>query len=322
MPRVTADAPVLEPPAPHAADEPPPDRPVSPTVTIVIPAFNEAQAIAQVTADLRDRYPDHEILVVDDGSSDDTAGQVDRDRVTLVRHERNRGYGASWKTAARRATGDVLVFYDGDGQFNPADVGRLMQQMHRERADAVLGWRQRGSHQPLSRRPGKLVLGWFVRYLTRTRIPDFNCGLRAIRREVLLRYLHLLPDGFSASTTSTIALLKRGYRVAWLPITVQPRIGKSSVRQVRDGLGTMMLIIRLVALFDPLRIFLPTAIVLMVVSLIYSVYEAIRWGLGVPVAGATVFIGGMLCFFLGIICDQVSALRLERFENPFTRDPS
>ena len=237
----------------------------------------------------------------------------------LIRHKVNKGYGASWKTGVLQARGDTVVFFDGDGQFEVGDVGRVVERLQSEDADIVFAVRRHGSQEPWLRRPGKAVLFAVANFLARRRIKDLNCGLRAVKRKILLRYLHLLPDGFSASTTSTLIFIKRGYQTSEVEITTRKRLGKSSVRIIKDGLNTMLLIIRIIALFDPLRIFVPVSLAVMAAATLYSLYEALHRGLGIPVLGATLFTGGLLIFFMGIVCDQISAVRLERFEDPFLK---
>ncbi|MEA1997297.1 MAG: glycosyltransferase family 2 protein [Gemmatimonadota bacterium] len=286
--------------------------------SIIVPAFNEAEAIGEVVGDLKRLYPQYELIVVDDGSTDGTAARIDTAGCQVIRHKTNRGYGGSWKTGARAARGELICFMDGDGQFYPEDMGRLLKTLKKNGADMVSGARGKGSYSPLIRMPGKFLLKRLAEFLAGEKIADLNCGLRVFKRSVFLRYIHLFPDGFSASTTSMLVLLKRKYSVDFVPVKVGKRIGKSSARQLVDGFGVLMLMIRLVALFDPLRIFLPAAIVLTLISTVYSIYETVERGLGIPVFGAVLFIGGLLCFLLGIICDQIAALRLERFEYPPT----
>ena len=288
-------------------------------ISIVIPAFNEEKSIERVVTGLRDFYPEAEILVVNDGSKDRTKEIAEQLPCRLITHRQNQGYGASWKTGIRNATREYITFFDGDGQFDPEDVRKLYEKVEQSGADLVSGNRVTGSHQPISRRPGKFVLLQFANFLSRRNIPDANCGLRAFRREMIAKYVDLLPNGFSASMTSLLLFFNRGYIVEFVPIVVTKREGKSSVRQIRDGFGTILLMLRLSALFDPLRIFIPTSLMLLAVSVVYSIVEALIVGLGVPVLGATMFIGGMLLFFLGIVCDQISALRLERFTAPLRR---
>jgi glycosyltransferase involved in cell wall biosynthesis len=291
-------------------------------VTIVIPAYNEEVAIEGVVTQLARHYPEFEILVVDDGSQDKTGEIAGGLPCRTVRHEVNRGYGATWKTGCREAAGDIIMFVDGDGQFDDDDVRRAIDTLVESKADMVSGARQRASHTPILRRPGKFLLAQLAAILVGQKIPDLNCGLRVVRRDMLIRYLHLLPDGFSASTTSLLLFLKRRYKVVFFPIVTKKRLGKSSVKALRDGFGTIMLMVSLIALFNPLRIFLPVSALLFVTSFVYSAYEAFAKGLGVPVLGAVLFIGGMLSFLMGVMCDQISAIRLERFEGfvtPATR---
>lgn len=286
-----------------------------PDVTIVIPAYNEASAIASVVRTLRARYPRFEILVVDDGSADDTARVAAAEGAVVVRHHENQGYGSTWKTGVAEARAPVVVFFDGDGQMNAEDVERLLAEMRATGADMVSGARQNASGSPLLRRPGKELLRRMAQFLVSRKIADLNCGLRAVKVEVLRRYLHLLPQGFSASTTSLMVFMQRGYLVKFVPITVRKRVGSSTVRIISDGFGTLMLILRLIALFNPMRVFLPISLGTVALSLIYSLVEVVRVGLGIPVLGAIMFIGGLQFFLIGIVCDQVSALRLERFED-------
>ncbi len=285
------------------------------TVSIVVPAFNEALAIGGVVAGLKEACPEHEIIVVDDGSTDGTSETIANvSQIRIIRHKVNSGYGSAWKTGIRAAAGDVLVFFDGDGQFDPADVERLVRRLREEDLDMVVGARVGSGHTPVFRRPGKWLLGETANFLTKQKISDLNCGLRAVRKEVISRYLHLYPDGFSASTTATITFLMRRYAVAFEPIEVRQRVGVSTVSVMRDGFGTLVLIGRLIALFDPLRIFLPIAVVSFLFSIAYSLVIALVVGKGVPVLGGIAFLFAIFCFLLGLICDQVSALRLERYE--------
>jgi glycosyltransferase involved in cell wall biosynthesis len=281
------------------------------SVSIILPAYNESPAVGEVVAELKELYPDYELLVVDDGSDDDTGAVAQAAGARVVRHKRNRGYGASWKNGVRLARGETVVFFDADGQFDPHDVARLLAIM--PECDMAVGARSRDSHVPPERRPGKFVLQIVADLLTDTQTPDLNCGLRAVRREVISRYLHLLPDGFSASTTATIALLKRGYRVEFVPVLARARKGKSTVNPLRDGFGTIMLIVRLIALFDPLRLFLPASLLLQVLGWGWGLRYIIT-GRGLSVGALLLILTSVLTFFFGILCDQVAALRQERFE--------
>lgn len=280
-------------------------------LSILVPAFNEVEAIREVVGALVATCPGAEVIVCDDGSRDGTAEALGGLPVTVISHHRNRGYGATWKTLARQATRDWILFFDGDGQFDVADIARLIDEHVRTGAEMVSGARVAGQGRPLSRRPGKWLLRRFADWSAGARLPDVNCGLRLMRRRTFLPYLSVLPDGFSCSTTSLLAYLATGRPVRFVDISVARRSGTSSVRMLRDGLGSLLLIVRLTALFAPLRVFLPTSLLLAGTGFVYSVWEAVTEGAGVPVLGATLVINGLLVFLFGILSDQVSALRLD-----------
>ncbi|MBI4551943.1 MAG: glycosyltransferase family 2 protein [Candidatus Latescibacteria bacterium] len=288
--------------------------------SIVIPAFNEADGLVQVLGELAHAVDDRclEVLVVDDGSTDGTGttaeGFTGSLPVRVIHHPVNRGYGAALKTGIRAALGEIVVTMDADGQHDPRDLAALIERTVDH--DMVVGVRTRDSHRESSRRAGKWFINRLADFLTRTRIPDVNSGLRAFRRETILKYLHLLPDGFSASTTSTIALTKRGCAVAWVPITTRRRTGTSRVRQVRDGFGAILLMTRLITLFDPLRVFFPAGAGMFVAGLLSGVYYFFygSYGGGVSTGSLLLLLTGLLLFFFGLLADQIAALRLERYE--------
>jgi glycosyltransferase involved in cell wall biosynthesis len=284
-------------------------------VTIVIPAHNEEQAIGEVLTRLRtQQHPAiAEVIVVDDGSTDRTAEIAEECGARVIRHPRNRGYGAALKTGVKGTDSDYVLTMDADGQHRLADVMKLCDAVSGERApDCVIGHRTRLLHSPLWRMPGKWMLKALARVLTQRKIPDLNSGLRVVRREVLLRYLHLCPSGFSFSTTITVALLSRGYSVEFVPIEVERRQGKSLV-SVGTGFQTILLVLRLASLFNPLRVFLPLALGLITFGTAWAVPYLVR-GDGLTVAAMLSILTGVLLFGLGLICDQVAQLRLERYE--------
>jgi glycosyltransferase involved in cell wall biosynthesis len=289
-----------------------PLTPLDHSLTIVIPAYNEASGLPAVL-DLLRSVPAGDapatVIVVDDGSTDDTARVAEQHGATVVKHPRNLGYGTALKTGIRRAQTMFVATMDADGQHTTDALAAVWAQRHE--ADMVVGARS-GLHAPLWRMPGKWCLVRMARYLTRQSIPDLNSGLRVYRRDVLARYLHLCPSGFSFTTTITLALLSRGWRVVYTPITVKPRTGRSTVNVV-TGLETTILILRIVALFHPLRVFVPAAA--------GAAAFGMLWGLPIALAGRGISVGSMLAivtavilFALGLLCDQISQLRLERFE--------
>lgn len=288
-------------------------------VSIIIPAFNVEASIGgtlQGLAAWRDRA---EIIVVDDGSSDCTGDMARQAGVRVIRHMHNKGQGAALKTGIRAATGDIVVTMDADGEHTADQVAALLDAF--DDNDMVVGARAKGSNAPLLRRPGKWVLASLANYLTETNIPDLNSGLRAIRRDIALRFLHILPNGFSFSTTLTLALLKEGYNTAYVPITTKPRIGRSTVNPIKDGFAAIMLIIRIIALFDPLKVFLPASAALFVIGLGYWIASGIfRYAAKVepafhiPTGALMMMVSAVIVFMFGILADQVSAIRREKNE--------
>jgi glycosyltransferase involved in cell wall biosynthesis len=286
------------------------------SVTIIIPAHNEEGAIGDVLTRLRANLPIGvtEIIVVDDGSTDRTADIAEGCGVRVLRQPTNRGYGASLKAGIRAATTEYVLTMDADGQHRLEDVAKLCQTVAdaAHPPDCVIGHRVQLLHSPLWRMPGKWFLTRLARVLTQRKIPDLNSGLRIVRRDVLQRYIHLCPSGFSFSTTITVALLSRNYAVQFVPIQVERRIGKSMVN-VKAGFQAILLVLRLASLFNPLRIFLPISMLSILVGIAWAVPYVIQ-GEGITVAAMLSFLTGVILFGLGLICDQVASLRLERYE--------
>jgi glycosyltransferase involved in cell wall biosynthesis len=282
---------------------------MSDALTVVIPAFNEATALPAVLEALRRWSVSPAIIVVDDGSTDDTAARARVDGVTVITHPANLGYGAALKTGIRQATTPFVATFDADGQHGLESLERLWEQRHH--ADMVVGSRS-GLNGPVWRMPGKWWLGLMARYLSRQSIPDLNSGLRVYRRDVLTRYMHLCPTGFSFTTTITMALASRGWRVVYVPIRVNRRDGRSTVT-VATGLQTILLVLRIVTLFNPLRFFVPFSAVVIGSGVLWGVPIALA-GRGVSVGAMLAIVTGVIVFALGLLCDQISQLRLERFE--------
>jgi len=281
-------------------------------LTIVIPAYNESEGLEKVLLDLQAETSDlaEEIILVDDGSQDDTAAIAKASGVRVISHKRNIGYGASLKSGIRTADTDYILTMDSDGQHHPDDVNKLWQQV--EDFDMVIGSRTSLLHSPIWRMPGKWLLNIMANFLVRQRIPDLNSGLRIIRREDALRYLHLCPAGFSFSTTITLVMLSRGYDVKFVPIEVSKRVGVSYV-SIKTGFETLLLIMRLATLIDPLRIFVPVSLLIGLVGFLWEIPYAVA-GRGVSVGSMLAIVTALLCFVLGLISDQISQLRLERYE--------
>ena len=281
-------------------------------LTVVIPAFNEAQTVGNVVERLNSECAEliKEVIVVDDASSDGTGQIAAAAGARVIRHKRNLGYGAALKTGIASASTDYVLLMDGDGQHRAEDVAQLWNAA--DGADMVVGRRVKLIHSPLWRMPGKWLLTIVTNHLTGRRIPDLNSGFRLLRREMALKYLHLCPQGFSFSTTMTMTLLCRGYDVAFVPIEIQPRMGRSSV-SLATGFDTLVLVLRVAVLFNPLRTFVPISHVIGAIGVAWGVPYMLL-GRGVSVGSMLAIVTALLLFGLGLVCDQVSQMRLERFE--------
>lgn len=277
----------------------------------VIPAYNEARTVRATVDVLRSAYPAADLVVVDDGSRDDTASALDGSGARVLRHNKNRGYGAALKTGVRNAREDVVVFCDADGQHDPRDIARLLDAMG-EGVHMVIGQRTKLIHSKLWRMPGKWLLGWLANYLTRTKIPDLNSGLRAVRKELVLDYIDICPNGFSMSSTLTIAALAEGLDVRWVPIQIMPRPAQSvSTVKVKTGFDTLLLVMRVCMLFEPLRVFLPLSFVFCLLGLAWAL-PFMAAGRGVSVGAMLAITTGVLTFFFGLLADQNTLLRKRR----------
>lgn len=280
------------------------------TFSLVIPAYNEAGAIGGVLDALKTLPGCREIIVVDDGSTDATADEARNHGVTVLSHPYNRGYGAALKTGIQAVTTDYVITCDADGQHGCAEVMKVATDA--SRFDMVVGARDGASHQSLIRMPGKRILAWFANLLAARKIPDLNSGLRSFKTDVIKRYLHLMPDGFSFSTTSTLAMFRTGASVNYVPITTRRREGRnSSVKIFQDGFRVLMLIVNLTVLFNPMRVFVPLAFFFMGASAVYFIIYSMMERIHITESMVLLFITGVILFFLGIVCEQVSAIRRE-----------
>jgi glycosyltransferase involved in cell wall biosynthesis len=281
-----------------------------PDVTILIPAYNEAAAIGDVIAAVqrvrRSLGRTSELLVIDDGSHDDTGRIAATGGARVIAHPYNRGKGAALKTGIEAAGGDTVVVVDADGQHDPEDIVWLLA--HRPSYAMVMGDRGRGGGaSPLWRTPGKAVLGVVAEVLVGRKIPDLNCGLRAVDRRLALRMLPILPNGFSFETTLTVAMLKAGYATTWVPIHIAPRIGRSTVR-IADGFNTLLLMVRLISLFSPLRVFLPISGLTLAIGIWYMVESYLLFQ-EASVKALIAMLASALFFLFGLLADQIAALR-------------
>jgi glycosyltransferase involved in cell wall biosynthesis len=276
------------------------------TVSVVIPAMNEAGAIGAVVRDLIEAAAWHEVIVVDDGSSDGTGQQAAAAGARVVRHPYNKGNGAAVKTGIRAATGEHLLIIDADGQHQPADAVRLVSKLGEY--DLVVGARSSTTQASLVRRLGNASLNGLASYLTRHPIPDLTSGFRAARLECLREFITLLPNGFSTPTTTTMCFLRAGYNVAFVPIEARTRIGVSKIRLSRDGPKFLLIMLRVMTIFSPLRVFLPIAGASFVLGASYALWTIITRR-DVTDSSVLFIMLAVLIVLVGLVSEQVSALR-------------
>jgi len=278
-------------------------------LSVVVPAFNEEDGIVLSLRALRAALPGAQVLLIDDGSTDRTAERAAAvDGVTVIRHRFNRGYGAAIKTGVRAGDGEFVAWFDADNEPRVEDLAEMVVRLDRDRLAAVIGQRRNPPSNVL-RATGKLLIRAVSGSLRMPAGPDLNCGLRVFRTDLLARYLPLLPDGFSASLTTTMVFVAQGYPTAFHPIRTEPRVGTSKV-VVADGFTAIILLLRTVVLFAPLRIFLTSGLILLVIGIGYGFGAAFYLGRGVPVAALFAGTAGLLLIMLGLIADQLSQLRL------------
>jgi glycosyltransferase involved in cell wall biosynthesis len=283
------------------------------SVSVVIPAYNEAAAIAGVVAAVRAAGPWREVIVVDDGSADETSSQASAAGAVVVRHPYNKGNGAAVKSGIRRATGEYVLILDGDGQHQAGDARRVVEPLGEY--DLVIAARTAATQATHARRFGNDALNRLASYLTGRHIPDLTSGFRGARREHLVEFLHLLPNGFSTPTTTTLAFIKAGYNVAFQPTEAKARVGASKIRFARDGLKFFMIILKIVTLFSPLRVFVPIASAAFLLGVAYGIWN-VAVHARIPNGSVLLILFSVVVFLVGLVSEQIAALRFEGGARP------
>jgi glycosyltransferase involved in cell wall biosynthesis len=277
-------------------------------VSVVVPAFNEEPAIGGLVRALGESARWHEIIVVDDGSSDATEARAREAGATVVRHPYNKGNGAAVKTGIRRATGEYVLIVDGDGQHQARDAARLVARLGEY--DLVIGARSTGTQATHARLLGNAALNRLAGYLTGRAIPDLTSGFRGARRSQLREFLHLLPNGFSTPTTTTLAFIKAGYNVCFEPIEAAQRVGHSKIRLGRDGVKFLLIVLKIVTLFSPFRVFLPVSLASFVLGAGYAAWT-IATQSHVTNSSVLLIMLAVIVFLVGLVSEQIAALRFE-----------
>ena len=277
-------------------------------VSVVVPAFNESASIGPLVSELRLAGAWREIIVVDDGSVDDTGARAAEAGARVIRHPYNKGNGASVKTGIRHAGGTFILILDADGQHQPADAARLVARL--DEYDLVVGARSSATQAGAARRAGNAVLNGLASYLTERPIPDLTSGFRAARREYLLEFLHLLPNGFSTPTTTTLAFIKAGYSVRFEPIDAGARQGASKIRLGPDGLQFFVILLKVITIFSPMRVFLPLSAASFAVGAAYALWTIVTQS-HITNSSVLLILLSVIIFLVGLVSEQISSLRFE-----------
>ena len=279
-------------------------------VSIIIPAFNEARTIGDVIKKIRELYADVEVIVIDDGSTDDTAKTAKEAGAIVYKHPYNIGNGAAIKSGIRHASGGILIFMDGDGQHDPEDIKEFEKYM--QDFDMVVGARSISQHTSWIRAIGNWFYNRLASYVARFPIQDLTSGYRAINADIAVSFLYFLPNTYSYPTTLTLGVLRSGLSLKYIPIRFQKRkSGKSSISLINDGVRFFLIITKICTLYSPFRVFLPASFITFMTGVLYYLYTFIAFGRFTN-GSVLLFTTSVIIFMLGIISEQISQLRFER----------
>ncbi|SHI16694.1 glycosyltransferase family 2 protein [Desulfofustis glycolicus] len=282
-----------------------------PQVTVVLPAYNEASVVGDTVRKIKHLYPDFEVLVVDDGSTDGTLEAAMAAGANVWPHPYNIGNGAAIKTGLRCAQGEWVVMMDADGQHQPEDLARLLE--HKDRYDMVVGARTRKSKTKIHRDLANWLYNKMASYVTQFAIIDLTSGFRLVRLSTAKQFIYLLPNTFSYPSTLTMAYLRSGRSIKYIPIDTKERIGKSKIKLIKDGTRFFLIITRIATLFSPLRVFLPISILLFFSGVFYYGYTFITQGRFTNMS-ALLFNSSIIVFMIGLVAEQISQMRYDRIE--------
>ena len=281
-------------------------------LSIILPAKNEAAALADLLPALRAAQPDAEIIVVDDGSTDDTRAICAANAVDCLSSPYSMGNGAAIKRGARAARGEWLVFMDGDGQHAPADVDRLLARLQ-EGYDMAIGARDWGSQAGVGRGLANTLYNWLATRMTGHPVLDLTSGFRAVRAEKFREFLYLLPNGFSYPTTSTMAFFRSAYPVAYVPIKAGQRVGKSHIRPLRDGLRFLLIIFKIATLYSPLKLFAPASVVFFLLGCLNYLWTFLHSG-RLTNGSTMLWSAAVVVFLIGLVSEQITALTYRKVD--------
>ena len=280
-------------------------------VTILLPAYNEAGVIGETIRAIRALHPDFEILVVDDGSTDNTMREAMEAGANVWPHPYNMGNGAAIKSGLRCARGEWVLMMDADGQHKPEDIARLLE--HKDRYDMVVGARTRQSETSAHRDLANWVYNRFASYVTQFKVEDLTSGFRLVRLSVARQFIYLLPNTFSYPSTLTLGYLRSGRTVKYIPIQTKARVGKSKIKLLKDGARFFLIITKIASLFSPFRVFLPISLGFFVTGLCYYAYTFLTQGRFTNMS-ALLFNSSIIIFMIGLVAEQISQMRYDRVE--------
>jgi glycosyltransferase involved in cell wall biosynthesis len=280
------------------------------TLSIILPCLNESQGLQRLLTQLTNDYSEAEIIVVDDGSSDDSATIATQAGVKVIRHPYSMGNGATIKSGARAATGDILVFMDADGQHAPQDIERLLTEFARGH-DMVIGARSAESQASFGRLCANSFYNWLSSWMVGHKIADLTSGFRAVKADKFKEFLYLLPNGFSYPTTITMAFFRAGYSVGYIPIVAHTRLGKSHIKLLRDGVRFLLIIFKIGTLYAPLKLFGSLSLGFFLLGLSYYLHTFATTGRFTNM-GVLLFITSLLIFLIGLVSEQITQLLYSR----------
>ncbi|MBU1180987.1 MAG: glycosyltransferase family 2 protein [Proteobacteria bacterium] len=281
-------------------------------VSVILPTYNEAATIGDLVLKIKDLYPDFEVIVINDGSSDNTDEVAENAGAHVYSHPYNIGNGAAIKSGIRVASGDVLVFMDADGQHDPADIAGLLKYM--PDYDMVVGARSIRDQASVGRAIGNKLYNWLASYVAKFYIQDLTSGFRAIKSKIAKSFLYLIPNTYSYPTTLTLSVLRSGWSLKYIPIKIRARsAGKSSIKLIRDGVRFFMIITKICTLYSPLRIFLPVSFAIFMTGFLYYMYTLITQGRFTNMS-ALLITTSIIVFMMGLISEQICQMRYERRE--------
>jgi glycosyltransferase involved in cell wall biosynthesis len=283
-------------------------------VSIIIPAYNESGIIENIILKIKTLYPAYEIIVINDGSTDNTAAEAQRAGAKVFNHPYNIGNGAAIKSGIRVANGNILVFMDGDGQHSPEDIAILLE--HLPKFDMVVGARSINDQASLGRAFGNKLYNWFASYVAKFSIKDLTSGFRAVKSSVARNFLYLLPNTYSYPTTLTLGVLRSGMSVKYIPISIRKRsVGKSNIRLVADGVRFFMIITRICTLYSPMRVFLPVSFVMFLLGVANYLYTFVTRSRFTNMS-VFLFVASIIVFMMSLISEQITQMRFERRATP------